>query len=82
MKSRIGLTRAAHEWVSPVNLALIYSGLGEENAAMQHLEEGYRKRVRQLIWVNVDPRFDPLRRHPAFENLIQRIGLHPLPNHS
>lgn len=71
--------RAAHEWVSPVNLALVYAGLGEENAAMQHLEEGYRKRVRQLIWVNVDPRFDPLRRRPDFGRLIQDIGLRSFP---
>jgi serine/threonine protein kinase/tetratricopeptide (TPR) repeat protein len=71
--------RAAQGWVSPVNLALVYAGLGEENAAMQHLEEGYRKRVRQLIWVNVDPRFDSLRRNPDFERLIRRIGLHPFP---
>ena len=71
--------RAGHEWVSHVNLALVYTGLGEENAAKQHLEDAYQKRVRQLIWVNVDPRFDPLRRHPAFEHLIQRIGLRPFP---
>jgi hypothetical protein len=34
--------------------------------------------MRQLIWVNVDPRFAPLRNNPGFRDLISRMGLPPL----
>jgi serine/threonine protein kinase/Flp pilus assembly protein TadD len=65
-------------WVSPVNVALVYTGLGEDIAAIEHLEQALEKRIRQLVWVNVDPRNDTLRPHPRFEQLISRIGLSPL----
>ena len=69
--------RAQHEWVSPLSAALVYTGLGERDAAMRRLEEAFAKRNRQLVWVNVDPRYDALRRNPEFEQLIRRLGLSP-----
>jgi serine/threonine protein kinase/Tfp pilus assembly protein PilF len=69
---------AAQTWVSPLSAALVYTGLGEEDAAMQHLEEGLEKRIRQLVWVNVDPRYDPLRNNARFLKLIAQVGLAPI----
>lgn len=68
----------AQEWMSPLSAALIYVGLGEQEAAMNCLEDAWQKRIRQLIWVNVDPRYDPLRHNAGFESLIARLGLSPL----
>jgi serine/threonine-protein kinase len=62
-------------WVSPLNLALVYVGLGDHEAAIRCLEESYEKRFRQLVWINVDPRFDALHGKPGFEQLIARLGL-------
>jgi Tfp pilus assembly protein PilF len=64
-------------WVSPLNAALIHVGLGDHDAAIGCLEESYEKRIRQLVWVNVDPRFAALQGMPAFEQLISRLGLSP-----
>jgi len=69
---------AETQWVSPLGAALIHAGLGEEKVAMELLEEAFRKRIRQLVWVNVDPRFDSLRKNPEFDQLISRLGLQPL----
>lgn len=69
---------AEHGWVSPLNAALIYAGLGEEDAAIKRLEEGLEKRIRQMVWVNVDPRYDSLRQNAEFERLISRLGLKPV----
>lgn len=66
---------AAKEWVSPLSAALVYAGLGEQKAAIERLEEAFEKRIRQLVWVNVDPRYDSLRGQPEFEQLISRLGL-------
>jgi tetratricopeptide (TPR) repeat protein len=65
------------EWVSPLNSALVHVGLEENDAAMSCLEEAYEKRVRQLVWINVDPRYDSLHSNPGFEQLIARLGLPP-----
>jgi adenylate cyclase len=63
------------QWVSHLNPALVYAGLQDLDQSMAHLEEAFRNRTRQLAWVNVDPRFDPLRGQPAFEQLISRLNL-------
>jgi eukaryotic-like serine/threonine-protein kinase len=65
-------------WVSPLNAALVHVGLGDEDATMECLEEAFQKRIRQLVWVNVDPRYDPLRANAEFGRLISRLGLSPL----
>jgi hypothetical protein len=62
-------------WVSPLNLALVHVGLEDRDAAIRCLEECYERRIRQLVWINVDPRFDALHGSPAFEQLIVRLGL-------
>jgi serine/threonine protein kinase/tetratricopeptide (TPR) repeat protein len=69
----------AQTWVSPLSAALVYVGLGEVDAAMNCLEDAFQKRIRQLVWVNVDPRYDALRHNARFEALIARLGLSPLP---
>jgi serine/threonine-protein kinase len=64
-------------WVSPLNAALVHVGLGDRDAALRCLQESFEKRIRQLVWVNVDPRYDALRDMPAFEQLIVSLGLAP-----
>jgi serine/threonine protein kinase/tetratricopeptide (TPR) repeat protein len=65
-------------WVSPLNAALVYAGLGEEAAAMKKLDEAFAGRIRQLVWVNVDPRYDSLRKNADFNRLLSGLGLAPL----
>jgi len=62
-------------WVSPLNSALIHVGLEGYDAAISCLQEAYEKRIRQLVWINVDPRYEALHGMPAFEQLIGRLGL-------
>jgi tetratricopeptide (TPR) repeat protein len=67
--------RSATEWVSPLHLALIYAGLGDADAVQRCLESALHTRIRQLVWVNVDPRYDRVRHHPAFARVIAQLGL-------
>lgn len=60
---------------SPLKLALIYAGLGEKSLALGQLADALEQRVRQLVWVHVDPRFDLLRSEPSFSALLARLGL-------
>ncbi len=64
-----------HQYVSPDNQALIYAGLGEKNEAFEQLQKAYDERAGQLIYLNVDPRFDTLRLDPRFQDLKRQVGL-------
>jgi DNA-binding winged helix-turn-helix (wHTH) protein/tetratricopeptide (TPR) repeat protein len=64
-----------NNYLSPTSIAVIYAGLGENDRAFEYLEEAYRERCNNLVFINVQPTFDKLRSDPRFINLIQRMGL-------
>jgi len=61
-------------FVSPRDIALVYTGLGEKDKALDWLEEAYRQRDIGLSNLAVDPAFDPLRADPRFENLVRKMN--------
>lgn len=69
----------ATRYVSPVNKSIVALGMGDADAALAHLELGYQQRSRSMAWLNVDERFDPLRKDRRFQNLIAGIGVPPKP---
>ena len=75
---------ATHQAYFPVILARTYVMLGDKDRAFSWLEEAYRHRDihslsldSHLAWINVDPRFDPLRSDPRFKDLLRQMGLPP-----
>jgi serine/threonine-protein kinase len=68
---------------SAFDIAIVHVGLGETQEAVGWLEKSYEARDSHLIYINRDPRFDPLRKDPRFVRLIERIdwpeGDAPLP---
>jgi DNA-binding winged helix-turn-helix (wHTH) protein/Flp pilus assembly protein TadD len=67
------LTRASHPhryWLAIVNTAL-----GAHDAAFDSLHEACENREPWLVWLKVEPRYDPLRQDPRFDHLSRRIGL-------
>jgi serine/threonine protein kinase/Tol biopolymer transport system component/tetratricopeptide (TPR) repeat protein len=69
-------SKREHVW--PYNIAVIYVGLGERDEALQWLEKAYLEHSDDLIYLKVDPIFDPLRSDPRFKDLLRRVGLAPL----
>ncbi len=63
--------------VSPYDLAIIYTGLGEKERALESLEKAYEERTGGLLLLKVEPIFDSLRPDPRFVNLLRRLGLAP-----
>ena len=59
----------------PLELALGAAAAGEPDAAFTWLERAYALRDPWLVFLKVDPRFDPLRGDPRLADLAARIGL-------
>jgi eukaryotic-like serine/threonine-protein kinase len=62
-------------YVSPYFIALIYTGLGNHEAAFEWLEKACESRDEWMLWLGVEPKFDPIRSDPRFAGLLQRVGL-------
>jgi class 3 adenylate cyclase/TolB-like protein/Tfp pilus assembly protein PilF len=56
-------------------IALIYIGLAERDEAIAWLERAYEERSSWLVWIGVEPRFDPLRADSRFLSLLRRMRL-------
>jgi TolB-like protein/Flp pilus assembly protein TadD len=66
--------RACHRYVPPYNLAMVYAGLGEKDAAFEWLEKAYQDRSIWLLFLKVHPMFNDLRPDPRFRSLVERMG--------
>ena len=67
--------RSKTKFVSSYQFAVIYVGLGQNERAIAALEEAYQERSTLLGYLKMDPRFDPLRTDPRFQDLLKRIHL-------
>jgi hypothetical protein len=65
---------AQEQTVSPYWRSVLYSGLGEDEAALKSLERAQQQGDPWLMWLNAEPRFDRLRGSAAFERLVERAG--------
>jgi TolB-like protein/Tfp pilus assembly protein PilF len=66
--------RSNQEHVPALSFAQIYAGLGDNEQALAWLEKAYDERSVWITFSKVDPRFDPLRSDPRFQDLQRRIG--------
>ena len=60
-------------------IALVLVGLRRDDEAMTMLERAYRDRSTLLSYLDRDPRFDPLRASPRFNDLLRRMHFAPQP---
>ena len=68
---------AESRYISPYSIAVIYLGLGDKEQAFAWLNRAYQERDNWLIYLNVEPRLDPLRSDARFAALLRRVGLLP-----
>lgn len=60
-------------YVSPYLFALVYSGIGDIDQTFVWLERAYSDRSASLLWLNLEPSFDPVRSDARFGDLLRRI---------
>ena len=56
-------------------MALIHALLGEKDQAFDWMQKAYEDRSAWLVYLKVDPVWDPLRTDPRFADLLNRVGL-------
>ena len=62
-------------------MAIVYTGLGERDAAFDWLEQALDERDFWMIYLNTYPVFDSLRDDSRFHDLGRRVGLKVSPHY-
>jgi hypothetical protein len=68
---------------SPYSIALAYAGLNDVRTVFECLENAFAVRDVHLIYLLVDPKWDPFREDERFQELLRRCGFtgeNPIPS--
>lgn len=65
---------ARDRYIPPSATALVHAGLGECDQMFQHLNCACTAKDINLIFLPVDPKWDPFRNHPSFRSVLARCG--------
>jgi serine/threonine-protein kinase len=66
---------ASEKPVAAASIAAAYVGLGNHDLAIAWLEKAADNRSSWLVWSATEPWWDPLRDHPRFQVLLDRLNL-------
>lgn len=62
-------------YFSPYWKSLIYVALGRHQTALELLRQAAAMHCYSLVWLKVEPRFDPIRQLPEFGEILERMNL-------
>jgi adenylate cyclase len=68
-------SESRQHYVRAEYLAMGHAALGDLDRAFGALDRAYQARSAGLIYLHLDPGYDPLRGDPRYKELVQRIGL-------
>ena len=74
--TRSMIERFQREQILPYGVALGYTGMGDNDRALEWLERATDLHDPNIaLFLRTDPLLDPLRDHPRFRRLLRRVGL-------
>ena len=56
-------------------LAVLYTALGDKDAAFRFLNQAFDRRLTRIIWMKPDPELDALHPDVRFPGIVARLGL-------
>jgi tetratricopeptide (TPR) repeat protein len=78
------MRQAAEAWAAQSNraysmrIATLYTYAGEKDRALDWLEIAYQEKMLNLVYLNVQPKWDLLRDDPRFHDLIRKMNFPPV----
>ncbi len=66
---------STQQHVAPTLIAQLYVGFDQSKLAIDELRRAYDLHSADLIWLAVNPLYDPLRKEPGFLRLVEKLGL-------
>ena len=66
-------TRARSQFVCPYEIASVHAALGDSDQAFAWLERARTVRSDCMLWLTIEPWFDPLRRDSRFPELAREV---------
>jgi TolB-like protein/DNA-binding winged helix-turn-helix (wHTH) protein len=69
------LLQSKSHYISPVEFASYYAQLGDKERTLALLEEGYRQRATDTLWIQGDPAYDFVHADPRFRSIVQKTGV-------
>ena len=66
---------APESYTSSYGTAILYSRLGDNDKALESLEQAYTERQVAMTEIGIEPALDPLRADIRFRGLLSRVGL-------
>ncbi|MEO6865618.1 MAG: hypothetical protein ABI229_09200, partial [Gemmatimonadaceae bacterium] len=66
------LDQARKEYVSPYDIALVYTGLADHDQALYWLGKSFEVRDQELLHLPLDPLLDSLHGDPRFQAIVSR----------
>jgi serine/threonine-protein kinase len=67
-------TQANERYVSPFEIATVYSDLDETELALEWFEKALAERASWMVFLKTTPKFDRLRASPGYSALLKRVG--------
>jgi len=67
--------RKKNTFVPAYNLAIIHIALHQNDVALEYLQQAYDEGDWAMFVLSVEPRFDPLRSEPGFQEIARRLAL-------
>ncbi|NNF00049.1 MAG: protein kinase [Pyrinomonadaceae bacterium] len=68
-------SQSENEYISPLNFAKIYGGLGETEKFFEYLEKAFEEHSLRLLFFMPDPALDNYRSDPRFQDILRRMNL-------
>ena len=69
------IERKKEKYVPSYFIAVIFTGLGENDKAVEWLMKAYDEHDSQLVYLNFFRVWDPIRNDPRFKALLKKMGL-------
>lgn len=69
-------------YVCKTAIAIVHVGLNDNDTAFDYLDEAVEDRDEYLLWLKVDPFFEPLKSDPRFQELCEKVFGEPPPSAS